>query len=170
VLLDYREYSPKVGHPVFLAPGCQVIGQVTLEDYVSIWFNAVLRADHDRIVVGWGSNLQDNVVVHVDRGRPCLIGREVVVGHGAILHGCRVDDRVLVGMGAILLSGAHIGEGSIVAAGSLVPEGREVPPRSLVMGSPARVVRTVSDEEVAGIVEGAARYRELWAEAGWHFR
>ena len=120
-----------------------MLGDVTLGPRASVWYGAVLRADMDRVVVGESTNLQDGTIVHVDEGRPALIGARVGVGHRAVLHGCTVEDECLIGMGSVLLNGAVIGTGSVVAAGAVVPEGMVVPPGSLVVGVPARVARPV---------------------------
>jgi len=136
-----------------------VIGDVTLGDGVSLWPHAVLRGDLNRIVIGEGTNLQDGVVVHNDRTFPAIVGRGCVVGHQACVHGATVGDGCLIGIGAILLNGAVIGDESVVGAGSLVPEGKHIPPRSLVLGVPAKVIRQVTDEELRRAREGAAGYR-----------
>ena len=133
-------------HPTaFIAPGAVVLGDVTLEARVSVWYGAVLRGDMAPIRVGEASNLQDGAIVHVDGGKPARIGARVGVGHGAILHACTVEDDCLIGMGSILLNEVHIGTGSVVAAGAVVPEGSRIPPGSLVVGVPARVTRPVDD-------------------------
>src|SRR5918997_2303329 len=119
------------------------MGDVTIGEDASVWYHAVLRGDMAPIVIGAQSNIQDGTVVHVDEGVPCTIGRRVGVGHRVILHGCTVGDDCLIGMGSVLLNGVSIGTGSVVAAGAVVPEGMQVPPRSLVMGVPARIVRAV---------------------------
>lgn len=148
-------------HPtVFIAETATVIGDVTIGKDSSVWFSAVLRGDAASITVGEGTNIQDNAVIHVDMGQPTTVGKRVTIGHGAIVHSATVQDHVLVGMGAIILSGAVIGSYSIIAAGSVVPEGREIPPRSMVMGVPGKVVRHVTDEEVAKIENGADHYME----------
>lgn len=167
MLLPYNGVQPQLDEPCFVAPGAHLIGDVKLGREASVWFNAVLRADESPIVVGERSNLQDGVVVHTNPDQSCTIGHDVTVGHLAVLHGCRIGDRVLVGMGAIILNGAEVGSESLVAAGTLVPEHRQIPPGSLVMGSPARVVRPLTDEERERIVRAAARYVELWRESGW---
>ena len=144
----------------WIAPGAQVIGRVTLAQGVSIWFNAVLRGDNEPIMIGRDSNVQDGCVFHVDPGFPLAIGAEVTVGHKAILHGCTIGDGCLIGMGAVVMNGARIGENSLVGANALVPEGREIPPRSLVLGQPSKVVRSLDDETIAVIREASARYRD----------
>jgi len=160
-LLPFRGQTPRLAEGVYVAPGAWLIGDVTLGPGASVWFNAVLRADNEPIVVGRLVNLQDGAIVHVDAGQPTHIGDEVTVGHAAIIHACTVEPRVLVGMQAIILSGATIGEGSILGAGALVPEGRTIPPRSLVLGTPGRVVREVRDDEYAAILVSARHYAEL---------
>jgi carbonic anhydrase/acetyltransferase-like protein (isoleucine patch superfamily) len=154
-------------HPsAFVAPGAVVVGDVTLGARSSVWYGCVLRGDMDRIVVGEDSNVQDGTIVHVDAGRPALIGARVGIGHRAVIHGCTIEDECLIGMGSILLNGVRIGTGSVVAAGAVVPEGTEVPPGSLVMGVPGRVTRAVDDALRARIrhtwahyIEQAARHR-----------
>jgi carbonic anhydrase/acetyltransferase-like protein (isoleucine patch superfamily) len=131
------------------------MGDVTLGPRASVWYGTVVRGDMDRIVIGEATNLQDGTIVHVDAGRPALIGARVGVGHRAILHGCTVDDECLIGMGSVLLNGVHIGTGCVVAAGAVLREGMVVPPGSVVMGVPGRVVRPV-DEALR------ARIRETW--------
>ena len=152
------------GTPLFIAPNATVIGDVALAGNVSIWFGAVVRADKDRIAIGEGSNIQDNCVVHTSKGHPAIIGRDVSVGHGAILHGCTLADRVLVGMGAIVLNGAVVGEDTIVGAGAVVTEGTAIPPGSVVIGVPGRAVRQASDAQKQHILANAKAYIELAAE------
>lgn len=148
-------------HPsVFIAETATVIGDVTIGKDSSVWYSAVLRGDAAPITIGEGTNVQDNAVIHVDVGEPTRIGKRVTIGHGAIVHAATVEDHVLIGMGAIILTGAKIGSQSIIAAGSVVPEGKQIPPRSLVMGVPGRVVRHVSDQEIAKIQAGADSYIE----------
>lgn len=167
MLLPYRGREPVLEGPCFLAPGSYVIGDVVLAQDVSVWFNAVLRGDEAPIRVGAGSNLQDGVLVHTDVGVPAHVGTHVTVGHGAILHGAVLEDGCLVGMGAIVLNGARIGRESLVAAGTLIPEGRTIPPHSLVMGSPGRVVRTLREEELELLAQSAPHYVALWKDSGW---
>lgn len=152
MLRAYRSVSPAVDPSVFVDASAQVIGDVHIGAESSVWMNVVIRGDVHRIRIGRRTNIQDLTMIHVMRDtHPVAIGDEVTVGHCACLHGCTIDDRVLIGMGAILLNGVHVGSDSIVAAGSLLPEGTRVPPRSLVMGRPATVKRTLTDEEVASI-------------------
>jgi len=151
--------TPRVSASAFLAPGARVIGNVELGDNVGIWFNAVLRGDSDAIVIGEGSNIQDNVSGHGDPGSPLLVGRNVSVGHNAVIHGCTIEDDCLVGMGAIVMNGAVVGAGSLVAAGALVLEGQQIPAGSLVAGVPAKVRRALTDDEKTGILRNAENYR-----------
>jgi carbonic anhydrase/acetyltransferase-like protein (isoleucine patch superfamily) len=135
--------SPGIHPTAFIAPGAAVMGDVTLGQDASVWYGAVLRGDMAPIVIGAETNIQDGTIVHVDEGVPCTVGRRVGVGHRVILHGCTVEDECLIGMGSVLLNGVRIGTGSVVAAGAVIPEGMQVPPRSLVMGVPGRIVRQV---------------------------
>lgn len=145
---------------IFIAPGAVVLGDVHLEKNVGIWYNATVRGDREPIHIGKGSNIQDNCVVHVDAGYPVTIGENVTVGHGAILHGCTVEDNSLIGMGAILLNGCHIGKNCIVAAGALITQGTVIPDNSLVMGNPGKVKRAVTEEEIAANLKNAELYVE----------
>ncbi len=142
-------------------PRASVCGTVVLGDEVSVWGGVVIRGDTEQITIGAGTNIQDLVMVHADPGMPTTVGAGVTVGHRAILHGCLIDDDVLIGMGAILLNRCQIGSGSIIGAGALVPEGMVVPPNSLVLGVPGKVVRATTDEERAKLARTAARYRGL---------
>jgi carbonic anhydrase/acetyltransferase-like protein (isoleucine patch superfamily) len=150
-----------VGIPEFIAPNATILGDVILSGKVSVWFGAVIRADKDAIRVGEGSNIQDNAVVHTSKGFPVLIGKEVSVGHGAILHGCRIGDHVLVGMGAVVMNGAVVGENSILGAGTVVTEGTQIPPHSLVLGVPGKVIRQTTTEQDKSIAINAANYIDL---------
>ncbi|MFI0714833.1 gamma carbonic anhydrase family protein [Streptomyces inhibens] len=155
--------EPRVDQKAFTAPTSVVLGEVTMAAGASVWYHAVLRADCGPIVLGADSNIQDNCTVHVDPGFPVTVGDRVSVGHNAVLHGCTVEDDVLIGMGATVLNGAHIGAGSLVAAQALVPQGMRVPPGSLVAGVPAKVKRELTDEERETIKLNAAMYLELAA-------
>lgn len=146
------------GKEVFIAPTATVIGDVSLGDEVSIWFGALLRGDSDKISIGARSNIQDNAVIHCDPNEPAIIGEECIVGHCAIVHGAELENNVLVGMNATVLNNAHIGEFSIIGANSLVTSGTKIPPYSLVLGSPAKVVKTLSPKQVQGIKTNAAVY------------
>ena len=153
--------KPVIDADAFTAPTSVAIGDITMAAGSSLWYHAVLRADCGPIVIGAGSNIQDNCSVHVDPGFPVTVGERVSVGHNAVLHGCTIEDDVLVGMGATVLNGAHIGAGSLIAAQALVPQGMRVPPGSLVAGVPAKVKRQLTEEELEGIKFNAAGYVEL---------
>jgi carbonic anhydrase/acetyltransferase-like protein (isoleucine patch superfamily) len=163
MLLDFDGVSPSVAAGAWIAPTATVIGSATLESGCSVFYGAVVRADMDRVVLGAGSNLQDNVVVHTDYGFPAIIGAGVSVGHAAVVHGCTVEDDCLIGMHATVLNGATIGRGSLVAAGTVVLEGTQIPPRSLVAGVPGKVRRELSDAECDRVTRNAEIYRELAA-------
>ncbi|MDF1825125.1 MAG: gamma carbonic anhydrase family protein [Verrucomicrobiales bacterium] len=150
--------KPNIDPTAFVAPGADVMGDVTLGANSSVWFQCVLRADIEKIVVGEGSNIQDGTVIHLASDQGTVVGKFVTVGHKAMLHACEIGDEVLVGMGAIVMDGAKIGSRSIVAAGSLVTKGFEAPRGSLVMGSPARVVRSLTEEEQFSIRSWAEKY------------
>ena len=164
MIRPYRGRLPTLSESAYVDPSAQVIGDVELGDETSVWCNTTLRGDVNSIRVGNRSNVQDNCCLHVDRDKPLVIGENVVVGHSVTLHGCVVEDECLIGMGATVLSGSKIGAGSIVAAGALVVEGAEFPPGSLLMGAPAKMRRTVSDDERARIRRNAASYVELSRE------
>jgi carbonic anhydrase/acetyltransferase-like protein (isoleucine patch superfamily) len=156
---------PRVKEALFLAWNAEIAGDVTLSAETSVWFSATVRADLAPISVGRGSNIQDNVTLHVDTGLPLVVGAGVTVGHHAILHGCTVGDDCLVGMGAIVLSGAVIGKESVVGAGALVTEGKVFPSRSLIVGSPAKAVRRVDDELLDKIRQNGLAYTGLARQA-----
>ena len=152
--------APEVGYGVWIAPTAAVVGKVVLEDAANVWFGAVLRGDTEVIWVGAGSNVQDNAVLHTDKGFPLLIGANCTIGHSAILHSCSIGEGSLIGMGATILNGAKIGKGCLIGAGSLVTEGKEIPDGTLVMGRPAHVTRLLSVEEVERLLGSAAHYRD----------
>jgi carbonic anhydrase/acetyltransferase-like protein (isoleucine patch superfamily) len=159
MLRPYRGRLPVVDPSAYIDESAQVIGDVTIGAESSVWMNVVIRGDVNVIRIGARSNVQDATVVHVmNQTHPTIIGDDVTIGHGALVHGCTVRDRVLVGMGAILLNGVVVGEDSIVAAGTLLPEGTVIPPRSMVMGSPGKVRRPLSDQEVASILVYSRNY------------
>jgi carbonic anhydrase/acetyltransferase-like protein (isoleucine patch superfamily) len=151
----------RTGSPVFIAPNATVLGNVNFGKNTSIWFGAVVRADKDDINIGESSNVQDNAVIHTSRGFPVFIGHQVSIGHGAILHGCRIGDRVLVGMGAVVLNGAEIGEDSILGAGTVVTERAKIPAGSLVLGVPGKIIKPTSPEQKKSIITNAESYLEL---------
>lgn len=150
---------PDLAPDCWVAPDANVIGQVVLGAGVSVWFGATLRGDNEPIVVGTGTNLQENVVCHTDMGFPLTIGENVTVGHKAMLHGCTIGDGSLIGMGATVLNGARIGRGCLIGAGALVTEGKEIPDGSLVMGAPGKVVRMLDDTARAALLASAENYR-----------
>jgi carbonic anhydrase/acetyltransferase-like protein (isoleucine patch superfamily) len=149
------------GDNVFIAPGATVVGNVKLGNESSVWFGAVIRADTDKIEIGERSNIQDNAVIHVDPGAPVLIGKEVIVGHAAVIHGATIGNNTLVGMRCVILNHAKIGEWCIIGANSLVTEGMEIPDYSIVMGSPARVVKVLPPDRTEKIRKNAEAYVEL---------
>ena len=156
------------GKPLFVACNATVIGNITFGKEVGIWFGAVIRADKDRISIGDRSNIQDNCIVHTSKGYPVTLGNEVSVGHGAILHGCTIQDHVLVGMGAVVLNGARIGNGSIIGAGAVVTEGKDIPPNSVVVGVPGKIVKQTDADQHQHIRNNASSYVELAREYAHH--
>ena len=161
LIVSIRGHAPVLHTESWVAPNASVIGKVSLAARVSVWYSATLRAEAELIEVGFGTNIQDGVTVHVDKEFPVRIGAGVSVGHNAVIHGCTVEDDALIGSGAVILNGALIGTGALVAAGALVPQGMVVPARSLVTGVPARVQRELSEAEVANNRHNAAVYRRL---------
>jgi carbonic anhydrase/acetyltransferase-like protein (isoleucine patch superfamily) len=150
--------QPRLGKNVYLAKNATVVGDVKLGDHASVWYGAVLRGDINRIVVGHHSNIQDNAVLHLADDYGCIVGNYVTVGHSAIVHACKVGDEVLIGMGAIILDGAVIGKQSLIGAKALVKQGMKIPPGSLVLGAPAKVVRKLTPQERAGLKYWATKY------------
>jgi len=146
------------GDDYFVADSADVIGRVRLENNASIWFNAVLRGDNELITVGENANVQDGSVLHTDPGQPLVIGKNVTVGHKVMLHGCTIGDNSLVGINSVILNGARIGRNCLIGANSLITENKEIPDGSLVMGSPAKVVKTLSEEQQAQLIESANIY------------
>lgn len=160
MLRPYRGTLPRIHQTAYIDESAQVIGDVEIGEESSVWMLAVIRGDVHAVRIGRRTNVQDGTIVHVMREtHPTVIGNDVTIGHAAVIHGCSIDDRCLIGMGAILLNGVHVGAESIVAAGSLLPEGTQVPPRSLVMGSPGKVKRILGDDEARDIQKYADRYR-----------
>lgn len=162
MLFEYENHTPVLppAGQHFIAPDANVIGQVVLEPWVSVWFGAVLRGDNEPIHIGEGTNIQDLCVLHTDPGFPLRVGRNCTIGHRAILHGCTVGDGSLVGMGAMVLNGAKIGKGCLIGAGALVTEGKEIPDHALVMGSPGRVIRTLDAQALQRLERSAQGYRD----------
>lgn len=164
--MSYLGTEPKIGEKSWIAPGAMVIGDVTIGKDVSIWFGTVVRGDVHKIVIGDRTSIQDLSMVHITHfkkadqsdGHPTIIGNDVTIGHKVMLHGCTIEDACLIGMGATIIDGAVIGKESIVGAGSLVTKNKKFPPRSLIMGSPAKLVRELTDEEVKELYASAKRY------------
>lgn len=152
--------SPQVAPSAWIADSAQVIGNVTLGPDSSVWFGCVLRGDTESMSVGEGSNIQDLTVMHADYGMPLTVGKHVTVGHKVMLHGCTIGDESLIGIGAVVLNGAKIGKNCLVGAGSLVTEGKEFPDGSMIMGTPARVVRQLTPEQIEGLRNSARHYIE----------
>ena len=151
--------APQVHRQAWVAPSAQVMGQVSVGAGASIWFGTVVRGDSERITIGADSNIQDASVLHADAGQPLVIGERVTVGHQAMLHGCTVGDESLIGIGAIVLNGAKIGKNCLVGAGALVTEGKEFPDGSMILGSPAKVVRQLTPEQIEGLRHSAQHYK-----------
>ncbi|HWR42428.1 gamma carbonic anhydrase family protein [Sporomusa sp.] len=159
-LIPYKNLSPHVDSSTFIAEGAKIIGNVSIGANASIWFNTVLRGDVHPITIGQYTNIQDNCTVHVWYEFPTSIGEYVTVGHGAILHGCTIANNCLIGMGAIILNYAEIGENCIIGAGTLIPEHKKIPANSLVVGSPGKIIREVSNEEIQVIRQSALIYSQ----------
>ena len=159
--LEILNQSIRKGKEVFIADTARVIGNINLGDEVSVWFGAVLRGDGDMITIGDRSNIQDNATIHVDPGFPVEIGRECIIGHGAVVHGSKIANNVLIGINATVLNGAVIGSYSIIAAGALVTEGMLIPPNSLVVGVPGKVIRNIGKEQMEKIEKNAQTYVNL---------
>mgnify|MGYP001195875600 CR=1 FL=1 len=157
-LYELDGHAPQMGERAWVADSAQVIGRVTLEADVSVWFGTVIRGDSEHIHIGRGSNIQDASVLHADEGVPLTLGESVSVGHQVMLHGCTVGDGSLIGIGAVVLNHARIGKNCLVGAGALVTEGKEFPDGSMILGSPARVVRTLTPEQIEGLQQSAQHY------------
>ena len=153
--------TPRIDPTAYVAPTAEIHGDVEIGREVVVLFGVVVRAEYDRVVVGERTNLQDNVVLHADRGLPCIIGKKVTVGHAAVVHGATVEDECLVGIGAMVLNGSTMGEGSWIAAGGVLPEGKSIPPWTLAVGIPARPMRELTDEEVARQRSGIDDYLRI---------
>lgn len=148
MLISYKEHTPRIHESVFVAPGAYLIGDITIGEQSTVWFNAVLRGDEDAIVIGKRCSIQDNATIHLFEGSPVVIEDDVTVGHNVILHGCKIGKRSIIGMGSTILDGAEIGEECIIGADTLIPSGKKIPPRSLVVGSPGKVVREIGEKDV----------------------
>jgi len=160
MILKHHNVVPKIADDAFIAENAVVIGDVEIGSESSIWFGAVLRGDINKITIGKCTSIQDNSVIHIDTDKPVFVGDYVTVGHNAILHGCKIGNYVLIGMGAIVLDGAEIGDGAIVAAGAVVLEGRKVPPKTLVAGVPAKPVKELDDSIFETLEHHAKKYAE----------
>lgn len=160
MILPYRDKTPQIAQNVYLAEGTQIIGDVTIGELSSVWFNSVLRGDLAPITIGKRTNIQDLSVIHVNPDQPTFIEDDVSIGHSCVIHGCTIRRGCLIGMGTIILNDSEIGEYSLVGAGSLIPERKVFPPRSLILGSPARVVRELTAEEVESIKGTTQRYMQ----------
>jgi len=161
MIITLKKKKPRIGKGVYIAPSAQVIGEVSIGADSSIWPNAVLRADIEPIKIGKCSSIQDGVLIHVNWDLPAVVGDYVTVGHGAIIHGCRIANNCLIGMGAMILDGARIEKNCLIGAGSLVPEGRKIPEGSLVLGVPGRVVRKLNQKEIKKLKDAALEYLEF---------
>lgn len=164
MIYDYKGQYPNTKDAGFIAESADIAGDVTLAEGTSVWFNASIRADIAAVHIGKNSNIQDNAVVHVSAAVPSTIGKGVTIGHGAIIHACSIEDNCLIGMGAIILDKATIQKDSIVGAGALVTQNKTFPPASLILGNPAKLVRSLSKEEIEGIRKNAIEYVNLAGE------
>ncbi len=164
MIRPHQNVMPEIDKSVFLAETCAVIGRVKLSPKVNVWYGAVIRGDENTIEIGENTNIQDNVTVHAAEGFPVCLGKDITVGHNAIVHGCTVGDGTMIGMGSCILNGAVIGKGCLIGAGALVKEGMEIPDYSLVVGVPAKVIRTLDEKTVEKIKKNAEMYTSLAAE------
>jgi len=153
-------HSPKIARDTWIAPDANLIGQVVLEEAASVWFGCTLRGDNEEIVIGAGTNVQENTVMHTDIGFPLTIGAGCTIGHKAMLHGCTLGENTLIGMGATVLNGARIGKNCLIGAGALITEGKEIPDGSLVMGAPGKVMRELDDTAIQGLRASALHYQQ----------
>ena len=161
MIKEYDNITPQIHESCFIAESAEIIGRVELDENTSVWYNCVLRGDENKITVGKHSNIQDGSVVHISKDYETIIGNNVTIGHKAIIHACTIGDNVLIGMGAIILDGAEIEDNVLVGAGSIVTPGKKIPSGTLVLGSPARVVRNLNDEEIEQLKQSAKDYVEF---------
>ena len=159
---DLKDKKPQSSGENWVAPNATIIGDVTLEKNSSIWFNAVLRGDIENILIGEGSNVQDGSVLHTDPGYPLKVGKNVTIGHLVMLHGCTIGDNSLIGIGAVILNNAKIGNNCIIGAKTLIAENKEIPDDSLVVGSPGRIIRKVTEDEKKAVIENTKHYQDNW--------
>ncbi len=164
MVYNFKNKKPIISETAFIAPSADIIGEVTVGENSSIWYNVTIRGDIAPVIIGKNSNVQDNSVIHVGHNVPAVIGNNVTIGHNVIVHACTIRDNSLIGMGAIILDYAEIGEESIVGAGSLVTKRKKFPPRSLIMGSPARMIRELTEEEIQGIRDNVKSYVDIALE------
>ena len=161
MIKGYKGIEPKIDETAFVAESVDIIGKVKIKKNANIWYGTVLRADDNYINIGENTNIQDGSVVHISEGYPTIIGNNVTVGHKSIIHGCEIGDNTLIGMGSIVLDGAKVGEFTLLGAGSLVPPGKEIPSGVLAMGSPAKVIRELSEQEKENLTKSALKYVKL---------
>jgi carbonic anhydrase/acetyltransferase-like protein (isoleucine patch superfamily) len=157
-IYQFDDHTPDIHESAWIADSAQVMGAVSLHANTSVWFNAVIRGDTETITIGEGSNIQDLVVIHADNGLPVVVGKHVTVGHQVMLHGCTIGDESLIGIAAVVLNGARIGKNCVVGAGSVVTEGKEFPDGSMIMGTPAKLVRQLTPEQIEGLRNSAKHY------------
>ena len=163
-IFKFKTYSPHLSISAWLAHDANIIGRIKIMEKASVWFGATLRGDNEKIILGEGSNIQENCVLHTDHGFPLNIGKNCTIGHSVILHGCTIEDSTLIGMGSTILNGAKIGKGCLIGAGSLITENKIIPDGSLVMGSPGKVLRELDDEVKESLIGSALHYQERAAE------
>ncbi|MBL6840258.1 MAG: gamma carbonic anhydrase family protein [Rhodobacteraceae bacterium] len=158
-IYNFEGNLPKIHESVFVAPDANIIGKIILDEKSSVWFCSTLRGDNEFITVGFGSNIQENCVLHTDIGFPLTIGKNCTIGHKAMLHGCAIGDNTLIGMGATILNGAQIGKNCLVGAGALITEGKSIPDGSMVLGMPGKVVKELDDDAINGLLKSAENYQ-----------
>ena len=161
MIMDFEGVTPRINKNTYISESVDIIGKVNVEENVNIWFGTRLRGDMNNIIIGENTNIQENSVVHVDVNSPCIIGKNVTIGHGTIIHGCSISDNVLVGMGSIILNNAKIGKNTIIGAGSLVTQGKEFSEGVLILGNPAKVIRQLTEAEIESIQRSADNYVSL---------
>ena len=161
MIMDFEGVTPRINKNTYISESVDIIWKVNVEENVNIWFGTRLRGDMNNIIIGENTNIQENSVVHVDINSPCIIGKNVTIGHGTIIHGCSISDNVLVGMGSIILNNAKIGKNTIIGAGSLVTQGKEFPEGVLILGNPAKVIRQLTEAEIESIQRSADNYVNL---------
>jgi len=161
MIKEYKGIIPKIHQSVFIAESADLIGKISIEENSSIWYGAVLRGDVDSIQIGKYTNVQDQTVIHADTDIPTIIGDHVTIGHSAVIHSCEIKNNVLIGMGSIILPNVIIHENVIIGAGTLIPPGKEIPSNSMVFGSPAKIIRNLTEKEVKKIYESSIHYKEL---------